>query len=106
MIKDKKLPQIWKDCELRVTYSLLHDFFQIFEAENCPNKDIIHTLHLVSKKSEDYLTDIVRQPAKFFLTRSKDLLIKIQITLRKSTQLSPSYIWKNRTALWEIRTKN
>ena len=99
MIKDKKLPQIWKDCELRVTYSLLHDFFQIFEAENCPNKDIIHTLHLVSKKSEDYLTDIVRQPANF-------LLIKIQITLRKSTQLSPSYIWKNRTALWEICTKN
>ena len=41
---------------------LLHDIFQIFEVENCPNKVIIHTLHLLSKKSEDCLADIIKRP--------------------------------------------
>lgn len=63
MIKDKKHSQIWEDCEVSVT--LLHYIFQIFEAENCPDKDIIHTLHLLSKKSEDCLADIVKQLVHF-----------------------------------------
>ena len=58
-----KHSQIWEDCEVSVT--LLHYIFQIFEAENCPDKDIIHTLHLLSKKSEDCLADIVKQPVHF-----------------------------------------
>ena len=41
MIKDKKHSQIWEDCEVSVT--LLHYIFQIFEAEDCPDKDIIHS---------------------------------------------------------------
>ena len=82
MIKDKKFPQIWKDCEERITYTLLHDIFQIFQAENCPNKDIIHTQHLLSKKSEDCLADIVKRPvnsinkAKRFIKKNPNDLEK------------------------------
>ena len=82
VIKDKTLPQIWKDCEVRVTYTLLHDIFQIFEEENYPNKDIIHTLHLLSKKSEELLADIVKQPVKF-INKAKSFIKKTPDDLEK-----------------------
>ena len=81
---------------------MFYDIFQVFEEENCPIKNIYHTLTLLSKKSEETTAGIVKQPASFInkITR------KILIILRKNIQLSQNFIWRNKTNLLVILAKN
>ena len=64
MAKGNYFQDIWKDCEVRVTYALFYDIFQVLEEENRPNKNIYHTFTLFSKKSgESLLVNPKRFPA-------------------------------------------
>ena len=101
-VKDEYFPHIQKYCEVRVAQTMFYDIFQIFEEENCPIKNIYHTLALFSKKSEESTAGIVKQPANFInnITR-KNLVI-----LRRNIQLYQNSIWRNKTNLLVILAKN
>ena len=62
--------------EVRVAYTLFYNIFQVFDQDdNCPNKIIYHTLTLFSKKSEESIADIVKQPVNF-INKSKSYVKK------------------------------
>ena len=70
VVKDKYFLDIWKDCEVRVTYTLFHNIFQVSEEENSPNKNIYHTLALISKKCEESIEDNFINKAKRYIKKN------------------------------------
>ena len=105
MVKDKYFPDIWKNRKVRVSYTLFHNIFEVFEEENCPNKNIYHTFALFSKKSEESIEDTINN-LLILLKRPEDILRKILMILRKNIQLSHNFIWRNQTALLVILSKH
>ena len=64
--KGNYFQDIWKDCEVRVAYTLFYDIFQVLEEENCPNKNIYHTFTLFSKKSGESAAGYSKTNCKFY----------------------------------------
>ena len=66
VVKGKYFPDIQKDCEVRVAYTLLYNIFQVFEEEKCPNKNIYRTLTLFLKKIEENAAGYSKTACKLY----------------------------------------
>ena len=93
MVKDKYFPDIWKNRKVRVSYTLFHNIFEVFEEENCPNKNIYHTFALFSKKSEESIEDTINN-LLILLKRPEDISRKILMILRKHPAFSQFHLEK------------
>ena len=72
---------------IKITYGILDQMFKVLNKEDISAKQIISYLATLSKKSENYIANIVKKSYNF-VKKTKNYLKKSQMILRNYIQIS------------------
>ena len=79
LIQDQKLPPEYFIAK-KINYETLNFIFHLFEESNTPSKYIITVLSQILKKTEEEISNIVKQPVNF-INKAKRFINKNQNNL-------------------------
>ena len=71
-----------------ITYSILDYIFQVLDTEDAPVKQILSCLAILSQKSENDITNIIKKSQNFVRKTKNHLKKSLKMTLRNYIQIS------------------
>ena len=71
-----------------ITYGILNYIFQVLDTEDVPVKQIVSCLAILSQKSENDITNIIKKSQNFVRKTKNHLKKSLKMTLRNYIQIS------------------
>ena len=71
-----------------ITYGILDYIFQVLDTEDAPVKQILSCLAILSQKSENDITNIIKKSQNFVRKTKNHLKKSLKMTLRNYIQIS------------------
>ena len=71
-----------------ITYGILDYIFQVLDTEDVPVKQIVSCLAILSQKSENDITNIIKKSQNFVRKTKNHLKKSLKMTLRNYIQIS------------------
>ena len=77
MVKDKYFPDIWKDCEVRVAYTLSYNIPKFLKKRTALIRTYTTPLLWFRRKLEKVQQDMIKQPGNFINKTKRDIKKKV-----------------------------